>query len=217
VLDRASLIALCKGKGVELGPGLNPQIQPSAQVDVTYVEQASPEQWETLYNEQRRLNVDRSLWDRYVLGNAFPLPVADESLDFVFASHVFEHLANPLGHLRHWYGKLRKGGIVALVIPDFAGCKDYVFEPTSMAEIEEEFVAGVMNPERRHFERWAAVRAPSQDPDRFRELNRSIHVHFYSCGNMSSLLELACEKLGFEGYEVRHVPNHKDFHAVLRK
>ena len=217
VLERKQLISLCRGRGVELGPGPNPQIRPSPGVDVRYVEQASAEQWETLYNAQGKFSVDRSLWDRYQRGGAYPLPVPDASLDFLFASHVFEHLANPIGHLEHWRTKLRAGGLIAAVVPDMAGSKDYVFEPTPLAELEEERRAGYMEPQLRHFERWASVRAPGRDPRSFMEAQRSIHAHFYTHGNMQELLELACRQIGFARYDLRQVPNHKDFYFVLWK
>ena len=217
ILERKELISLCRGKGVEIGPGLNPQVRPARDVDVTYVEQATPDQWETLYNEKGTLSIDRRLWSRYVRGDAYPLPIADETLDFVFSSHVFEHLANPLGHLEHWHRKLRKGAIVAAIVPDFAGCKDYVFEPTSMSEVQQEFCGKRMQPSLHHYSRWAAIRAPGQDPETFMSRNRSIHVHFYTRENMAELLALACQQLGFERFEIRHTPNHKDFHFVLWK
>ena len=58
--------------------------------------------------------------------------VEDGSLGFIFSSHVFEHLANPLGHLEHWYAKLRHGGLIVGIVPDVGGSKDYVFEPCSV-------------------------------------------------------------------------------------
>jgi SAM-dependent methyltransferase len=42
---------------------------------------------------------------------------ADATLDFVFSSHVFEHMANPLGALLTWCRVLRPGGLVYLIVP----------------------------------------------------------------------------------------------------
>jgi SAM-dependent methyltransferase len=217
VLERKELLRLCRGRGVELGPGPNPQILPGADIDVTYVEAASAEQWESLYNQKGNLHIDSALWARYVQGGAHPLPVESGSLDFIFASHVFEHLANPLGHLEHWRGKLRSGGVIAAVVPDLAGSKDYVFAPSSITEILEERAAGYMEPQLRHFQRWAAVRAPGRNPQEFIDLQRSIHAHFYTHANIQELLEMAVKDFGFARYDLRYVPNHKDFYFALWK
>ena len=44
------------------------------------------------------------------------MPVPDNSLDFIFGSHVFEHLANPIGHLKRWHAKLKPGVTLMHVI-----------------------------------------------------------------------------------------------------
>jgi len=215
VLERNELIRLCRGRGVELGPGPSPQIMPAKDVDITYIELASAEQWETLYNQKGNLKVNPALWKRYMRAGAYPLPVEDGSLDFLFASHVFEHLANPVGHLEHWRDKLRPGGLIAAVVPDMAGCKDYVFTPSSLSEIQEERRAGGMEPQLRHFQRWTSMRAPGRNPQELMNLQRSIHVHFYTHSNIQQLLELAVRELRFERYDLRYVPNHKDFYFAL--
>ena len=217
VLDRAEIIKLCRGRGVEIGPGPNPQILPSDDCDVTYVEQSSPEKWESLYNDRGALHIERSLWARYTIGEAYPLPAEDHSLDFVFCSHVFEHLANPLGHLEHWYGKLHRGGVVVGVVPDIGGSKDYVFEPCLVDDLLDEYASGLMQPSLDHYRRWAAHRAPGKDPVEFLNAGRSIHVHFYTYENMSSLLNCASKRLGYDWFNIHYTPNHKDFYFVIGK
>ncbi len=139
IMNRAKLVSGCTGVGVEIGPGTNPQIRPSADTDVIYVEQSSPEQWSELYI--RGKEVDKSLWSNYRIGEAHQLPVEDGTLDFIFCSHVFEHLANPLGHLEYWKSKLRPGGKVVAVLPAVTGCKDYVFQPCAIQELLAEHAA----------------------------------------------------------------------------
>ncbi|NEQ55181.1 MAG: class I SAM-dependent methyltransferase [Leptolyngbya sp. SIO3F4] len=150
VLDRAELINLCQGKGVEIGPGTNPQVLPSKSVDVSYIEQSSPEDWNRLYNDTGKYPVNPKLWSRYQIGEARDLPASNDSLDFIFSSHVFEHLANPIGHLEYWYSKLTEGGIVLAIVPDLAGCKDYVFIPCPMSDFLAEYSIGHMEPSLEH-------------------------------------------------------------------
>ncbi len=47
--------------------------------------------------------------------DAMDLP--DGSYDFVFSSHCLEHLANPVGALRHWATRLKAGGVLFLYLP----------------------------------------------------------------------------------------------------
>jgi SAM-dependent methyltransferase len=51
-------------------------------------------------------------------GHATSLPFHDHSLDYVIASHVLEHVANPIAALAEWYRVVRPGGIIYVVVPD---------------------------------------------------------------------------------------------------
>ena len=148
-LDRREVIDLCVGRGIEIGPGAQPQILPGPGVDVRYLEALPIEAWEQTYGEFYKAGVKPELADMYQVGEAHDLPAEDESLDFIFSSHVFEHLANPLGHLERWARKLRPGGRVVGVVPDIGGAKDYAASPSTLEEWREEFRAGVLKPTRR--------------------------------------------------------------------
>ena len=120
-LDRASLCALLArylvGDGVELGPGHSPFPIPYSGTNVRYVDRWVPDTNRELFPE---------------LGEAaFPMPdiiadldtdrlsaLDDESQDFVIASHVLEHLANPLAMLGEIHRVLRSGGIALVLLPD---------------------------------------------------------------------------------------------------
>jgi SAM-dependent methyltransferase len=52
------------------------------------------------------------------LGDATELPIKSNSVNYVVASHVLEHLANPVLALKEWCRVLRHGGIIYLVVPD---------------------------------------------------------------------------------------------------
>jgi SAM-dependent methyltransferase len=216
-LDRSNLIRLARGCGAEIGPGHQPQVLPGPNVEVIYVEQTSPEQWVQLYDPKGTRAVDRSLWDFYRIGAADSLPVPDGSLDFVFSSHVFEHLPNPLGHLVHWHKKLKPGGLILAVVPDVAGWKDYVFSPCKLSELLNEYQTGDMFPSLNHYQRWVTGRQLRTDPGELLQSGRSIHVHFYTNRNMAELLQWAVDHLGFDYFHIRHTPNAKDFHLLLAK
>lgn len=217
LLKRKELYSRCKGTGVEIGPGPRPQILPSAQTAVKYVEQATPEAWQKLYVKGQKLRIDARQWRHYVVGNADAIPAAPESLDFIFSSHVIEHLANPLGHLAYWATLLKAGGVIAAVIPDHSACKDYVFSASTMDELDAEYQLGAMSPSLNHYRRWAGHRAPMTDPEEILKSGRSIHVHFYTPESMEHILDKVHRKLGFQSFAVTREQNHKDFFVLLEK
>lgn len=217
LLDRNFLYRRCTGTGVEIGPGPKPQILPSDSTSVRYVEQMPPEKWASLYGADSLVPVNRTLWDRYVVGNADDIPAEPESLDFIFSSHVVEHLANPLGHFAYWSTLLKPGGVVVAVIPDREGCKDFVFRNSGLEEIEDEFRSGDMAVQLRHYQRWAEHRLPGQSAEEIMRSGRSIHAHFYTPKSMRGILERFHAEAGYRAFSVISSQNHKDFFVVLEK
>jgi SAM-dependent methyltransferase len=69
-----------------------------------------------------------------------PLGVEDASYDLVFASHVLEHLRDPLRALREWDRVLVPGGRIMLVLPWRQGTYDHRRAPATLARLAERFV-----------------------------------------------------------------------------
>lgn len=61
--------------------------------------------------------------------------IGDIPIDFVFASHVFEHVPDPIGWLDELANVLRDGGLVCLAIPDMRLCFDVNRTPTQMSDL----------------------------------------------------------------------------------
>jgi len=61
------------------------------------------------------LTVDPELCTGY---DALNLPVG--SFDYLFSSHMLEHVPNWVDVLDHWHDKLKKGGVLFLYLPDFS-------------------------------------------------------------------------------------------------
>ncbi|HMT14084.1 MAG TPA: methyltransferase domain-containing protein [Aestuariivirga sp.] len=54
-----------------------------------------------------------------IIADAVDLSViADESYDLLIASHVIEHIANPIRALKEWRRTLKPGGVAVIVAPD---------------------------------------------------------------------------------------------------
>jgi len=52
------------------------------------------------------------------------IPIKDNSLDFIVASHVLEHTNNTIGVLKEWRRILKVGGKIGISVPD-GECCDY--------------------------------------------------------------------------------------------
>jgi SAM-dependent methyltransferase len=207
-LNRSCLYELAKGKGLEIGPGPKPQIINSQGTSVRYLEMLTQEEW-ARDDVKNKFGTSEADWSRYIIGTASSIPVDDASLDFIFSSHVFEHLANPLGHLAHWRSKLKDGGVVLAVVPDMLSCKDYTARTSTLDELVGERKQGMWTPQSHHFERFSKYRGVPLRTD------GGIHVHFYTSSNMPSILEHATSFLGYRGYDFIYERNHKDFYFVL--
>ncbi len=113
---RMAGFALLAGDGIEIGALHQPAPLPSA-ARVTYVDALSREEALRLFPE-----VDSaSMVNPSVLADLDRDGLAafsDGALDFVVASHVLEHLANPLFAVAEVFRVLRPGGRAALGIPD---------------------------------------------------------------------------------------------------
>ena len=58
------------------------------------------------------------------LASGDDLPFKDETLDYVFSSHVVEHFFDPIKAIEEWYRVVRPGGYIAMIIPH----KDRTFD-----------------------------------------------------------------------------------------
>lgn len=216
---RDALYRLARGIGVEIGPGPRPQILNGPETQVTYVEEMPAQDWVSLY----RPDANQEAWQQpgYIIGKAHELPVEDGSLDFIFSSHVLEHLYNPLGHLDHWRRKLRVGGLVLGVVPSTAGTKDFVQPPTSLLDLIDEHRAGEFAVPLSTYVNWVRHLQPGlKDPlsaaKKYFDSKSSIHVHVYDYVTVTNLLRHCVEAHGYSDYRLFYKHNAKDFIFALK-
>lgn len=68
--------------------------------------------------------------------------IPDEAYDALLASHVLEHLANPLGALAEWRRVVRPGGHLLLVVPHRDGTFDHRRPVTTIEHLQEDAAHG---------------------------------------------------------------------------
>ncbi|MFK8020847.1 MAG: methyltransferase domain-containing protein [Pseudomonadales bacterium] len=214
---RAKILPLIQGNGVEIGPGGNPKILPAKDVDVQYIETMPAEEWNRLYNKQGNA-IPEDLWSRYIVADARQLDhIEDESIDFVFSNHVFEHLVNPLQVIENWTRKLRVGGMIVGVVPDCRFTFDCRQRPSCSDEWLNEYEDGASDISMLKYEKWCEGTAPYNTPADLIARKYSIHVHYYSPDNFSNLASIAKNKGWVSSLFLNTSPNNKDFGFVLKK
>lgn len=125
--------------GVELGP-LNKPLILREDGDILYADHRSTENLRRKYAEHATVvgaaatpivEVDLVLEDRSLaeaLGARAPV-------DYVVASHVLEHIADPVGWLAEIADVLREGGVLFLVVPDKRFTFDFYRAPSTTGEL----------------------------------------------------------------------------------
>ena len=78
--------------------------------------------------------------------------IASGIYDFVAASHILEHTANPLKALREWLRVLKDEGVLLLVIPHRDGAFDHRRQLTSFAHLLEDFANDTREDDMTHAE-----------------------------------------------------------------
>jgi len=153
-------------------------------------------------------------------GDACALPFQDSSLNYVAASHVIEHVANPLAALKEWYRVLKSKGIIYMVVPDRRYTFDRPRPLTNVDHIIEDYHRGVTQVDGTHIDEFVfgvdwTLFSPATSPDKVEEEKRTmadayrvdiannreinIHFHTYEPESMVRLFEKGCAALKLAG------------------
>jgi SAM-dependent methyltransferase len=148
-VDRVTKILECidlgRSRGLEIG-ALHHPILTRDRANVFYVDHADDEALKEKYEDHADVidivHVDFVWAERplvEVVGGAEPF-------DFVIASHVIEHVPNPVGWLKQLSEVLCVGGILSLAIPDKRFCFDARRRASDVAEVLDAFLVGRRRP-----------------------------------------------------------------------
>ena len=123
-------------RGIEIAPYFNPIVDKS-KYDVLYVDCIDNDEIQRKAAENPGA-VDRlvpridAVW---VPGVPLTECIGNEPLFYAVASHVLEHVPNPLGWLQEILDCLEPGGLIALMLPNRERSMDYYRQPTSFAQL----------------------------------------------------------------------------------
>jgi SAM-dependent methyltransferase len=217
---RAELSARLHGRGIELGP-LHSPMPTHDGMTVTYVDRADQE---TLKREYPAL-ADEILPVGIIDDAETLATIPDGAHDFVIASHVIEHMRDPIGSLRHWLRVIRDGGHIYLVVPDKRSTFDRLRVRTTLEHMVLDYQRPSKDRDFEHFLDYAIFVHKATADDAIREAQRlvdadySIHYHVFLPRDVVRLVEW------IDGHvtPVRIVagpvvcPGTDEFHMLLQK
>ncbi|HUY22818.1 MAG TPA: class I SAM-dependent methyltransferase [Acidimicrobiales bacterium] len=200
VSPRRLLARHLAGSGLELGPGHHPFVLPLPGVTVRYVDRWTPDEARRLFPAMGPYAGQPDVIADF---NTERLdPVADASQDFLIASHVLEHLAEPLGFMAEMHRVLRRGGVALVLLPDRHRTRDRNRAPTPLDHLVGEYRAGVREVSDDHLLEFLAARGepvPPAGEERRRVLDRhrrrSVHVHCWDAGEFADVIRWGIENL----------------------
>lgn len=142
--------------------------------------------------------------------------VANASYDLVLASHVLEHMANPLGTLREWWRVTAPRGVLIVIVPEGSRMWDHNRPTTSLDHLVADEAASTDEDDLSHLEEvlrlsdWKWFEAPQNATaylDEFRRnpSTRTMHHHVFD----APLVEACLSRAGWSVSAVHRVwPHH---------
>jgi SAM-dependent methyltransferase len=130
--------------------------------------------------------------------------IADGSYDFLLASHILEHVANPLRALQEFHRVLKSNGSLLVLVPNRIHTFDHRRPVTAFAHLEADLEANTGEDDMTHLEEILSLHdlerdKPAGSPEEFRERClrnadlRCMHHHVFSL----DLLEQALRRVRF--------------------
>jgi SAM-dependent methyltransferase len=198
---RERLAAWLCGEGIEIGALHQPLSVPEG-ARVRYVDRLEEAELRKHYPELG----GQAFAPVTILGDAENLSaIPDESVDFVVANHLLEHLEDPVRGLKEFQRVLKRDGVLYMALPDSRVTFDRARKLTAVEHLLEDHRRGPARSRREHFLDWvinvenvlraeklngrACQEGPSQaggvsqgDEDRvalLMSMNYSIHFHVW--------------------------------------
>ena len=129
---RERLAVRLRGEGLEIGALAHPIRLDPTRARARYVDCLDLQGLRKNYPE---LKEERIVTPDHVIPGERLKGIPRGSQDFVVASHVLEHLEDPLGALAGWHRHLRPGGLLYLAVPDKRFTRDRERPRTTLAHL----------------------------------------------------------------------------------
>lgn len=221
---RLHFLPRLQGEGLEIGP-LHRPLQTHPGMRMTYVDRDRQEALQRLFPQ-----LADAIVPVHIIDDAETLArVEADRYDFVVASHVIEHMRNPIGALRNWMRVVKPGGLLYLVVPD----KRRSFDRRRVRTTLEHLILDYEEPSEardfEHFLEYAALVHDATGTDALAEARRlaaenySIHFHVFIPADIVALVRWASAHvtpIEIAGGPALNPDPHEmngEFHVLLRK
>jgi len=153
---------------------------------------------------------------RRIVGEATDMAeVPSASYDFVLASHVLEHLANPLKGLNEWTRVLKPGGILVLVVPHRDSTFDHRRPVTTMEHLRSDQDRDIGEDDLTHLDEILELHDLGRDPEagdaatfaqraRGNLQHRSLHHHVFLTQTLVTLVDAIRMEVIFLDHSLPH-------------
>ena len=136
--------------GAEIGPLTHPIVSKD-DGPVIYIDHADTEALKQKYYNDPAVDTDAIvdvdvLWGDNTIGEELG---PGNSVDYVIASHVVEHVPDLVGWLKEISSVLGQGGSLRLAVPDRRFCFDYRRDDTRLSDILAAYFSGARSPQAR--------------------------------------------------------------------
>ena len=132
-------IDLARMQGLEIGPLDRPLVEKGDGRRIKYQDFSTAEELRERFKDGNNAIPANIVELDYVVREGSLLAAISERFDYVIASHVFEHVPNPVRWLREMSELLNPGGVLSLAIPDRRFCFDVLRPATSIGEMLEAY------------------------------------------------------------------------------
>jgi SAM-dependent methyltransferase len=204
-----------RGSGVEIG-GLNSPLELPDGTSVRYADVKPGHELSELYGYLERVQQPDIITDLESLNG-----IDDESLDFLVADHVMEHVEDPFQALASINRVLRQGGIAFIALPDKRFTFDIRRSLTSLDHLIRDFEEGPDWSASGHYLDWAqnvenlTGAQATQRALHLISVRENIHFHVWDYPAMEEMFRYAADRFGLTVEYSQ--PNRIEAIWVLRK
>jgi SAM-dependent methyltransferase len=149
------------------------------------------------------------------------------AFDFLIASHVIEHIPNPIMAIERAYSRLKPGGRLVLVVPDMLKTFDRDRERTPLDHFILDHKAPSRRRDRDHFVEFYTKAFPVEEPRREKAIDDSwlaedsIHFHTWTYESFMEMIEYVTREVApwSEVWSQPTLPGESnwEFYVALRK
>lgn len=221
---REKTVSFARGEGVEFGAAANPLPIPLGS-SVRYADLFTHDQ---LVSELYEEGKDYEFVPTDILCSFDDMiGLEDNSVDFIIASHVIEHVRNPIKSIENAWNKLRSKGTLILIIPKKERTFDRGRELTTLSHLVEDYKNPSKYRDLLHIADYYANAKPIDIKELYVKLNESlvkdhhsVHYHVWNENSFSDFIEFVQKSFAWK--VILNEPALKgdenyEFYVVLQK